>query len=46
MPGVWSEEEDKVLMGCNSREMVKLQEKKGAEHMEKRMDFLNLWNMA
>lgn len=46
VPGVWSEEDDKVLMGADSREMKKLQERKGAAHMERRMEFLNLWNMA
>lgn len=46
VPGVWSEDDDKVLMGADSREMKKLQERKGAAHMERRMEFLNLWNMA
>lgn len=46
VPGVWSEEDDKVLMGADSREMKRLQERKGAAHMERRMEFLNLWNMA
>lgn len=46
VPGVWSEGDDKVLMGADSREMKKLQERKGAAHMERRMEFLNLWNMA
>lgn len=46
VPGVWSEEDDKVLMGADSREMKKLQERKGAAHMERRMEFLNLWNMS
>lgn len=46
VPGVWSEEDDKILMGADSREMKKLQERKGAAHMERRMEFLNLWNMA
>lgn len=44
--GIWSEEDDRVLMGADSREMKKLQERKGAAHMERRMEFLNLWNMA
>lgn len=46
VPGVWSEEEDKILMGADSREMKRLADKKGSAHTERRMEFLNLWNLA
>jgi TRF2-interacting telomeric protein/Rap1 - C terminal domain len=44
--GIWTEEEDKILMGADSREMKRLAERKGTDEVERRMDFLNLWNMA
>jgi hypothetical protein len=46
LPGVWTEDEDAILMGSDSRVMKKLSETKGANEMSKRMEFLNLWNMA
>lgn len=44
--GIWTEDEDAILMGSDSRMMAKLAEKKGAGEMGTRMEFLNLWNMA
>lgn len=46
IPGIWNKEDDEVLMGSDSRKMKELSDRKGDTEITRRMDFLNLWNLA
>lgn len=46
IPGIWNKEDDEVLMGSDGRKMKELSDRKGDAEITRRMDFLNLWNLA
>ncbi|KAG0644762.1 hypothetical protein HOY80DRAFT_938391 [Tuber brumale] len=46
IPGIWNKEDDEVLMGSDSRKMKELSDRKGDAEITRRMNFLNLWNLA
>jgi len=46
IPGIWNKEDDEVLMGSDSRKMKELSDRKGDTEITRRMNFLNLWNLA
>ncbi|CAZ80656.1 unnamed protein product [Tuber melanosporum] len=46
IPGIWNKEDDEVLMGSDSRKMKELSDRKGDAEIMRRMNFLNLWNLA
>ena len=43
-PGIFTEEDDRVLMGGNAREMKKLEKLHGEELMDKRFELLSEWD--
>ncbi|RPA96820.1 hypothetical protein L873DRAFT_1791408 [Choiromyces venosus 120613-1] len=46
IPGIWNKEDDEVLMGSDSRQMKELSDRKGDAEIMRRMNFLNMWNLA
>ncbi|CUS11565.1 unnamed protein product [Tuber aestivum] len=46
IPGIWDKGDDEVLMGSDSRRMKELSDRKGDAEIMRRMNFLNLWNLA
>ncbi|KAH0614624.1 uncharacterized protein H6S33_000260 [Morchella sextelata] len=46
LPGIWTREQDQILLGADSKVIKELAETKGEEQMLKRMEFLNMWNRA
>ncbi|RPB13530.1 hypothetical protein P167DRAFT_564405 [Morchella conica CCBAS932] len=45
LPGIWTREQDQILLGADGKGIKELAETKG-EQMIKRMEFLNMWNRA
>ncbi|KAI5852609.1 hypothetical protein DFP73DRAFT_8626 [Morchella snyderi] len=46
LPGIWSREQDQILLGADGKAIKELMETKGEKQMLKRMEFLNMWNRA
>lgn len=46
LPGIWTREQDQILLGADGKAIKELTETKGEEQIPKRMEFLNMWNRA